>query len=271
MVAKNINNVKPLYKDKYYVYALCKPNGDIFYVGKGKGSRINHHFANWSLNKSTSMKNQTIRKYGNTVKREILCYFDSEDLAYEYEEWLISQYGIESEGGQLRQYAKTRYEYSKDFSEKASKNSRLKTNSDIEDTVVTAYKMYFTDLKNKQQIAKDLSVQYSTLNSWLSGKKHRVLHAKYIQSNLIQRNRENGHANKISKGYDLDQMRSIRKRWVDGECTGVLAKEVGITTSTLKDLLVGNSSKGLFDDYSTFPEKYLKRKNRGKWLEDKIS
>ena len=34
----------PQFKDKYYIYALCKPCGTPFYIGKGKGSRINDHF-----------------------------------------------------------------------------------------------------------------------------------------------------------------------------------------------------------------------------------
>ena len=64
MAAPNPNNVKPLYKDKYYVYCLCKPDGTVFYVGKGKNNRINQHFQKWHLEKSYNKKNMTIRKYG---------------------------------------------------------------------------------------------------------------------------------------------------------------------------------------------------------------
>ena len=60
---------------KYYVYGLFKPNGVLFYVGKGKGSRINDHFKPSNL-KVKSPKASIIKKYGDSIIREIFEYFD---------------------------------------------------------------------------------------------------------------------------------------------------------------------------------------------------
>lgn len=91
--------VKPTL-DKFYVYALCKPCGTPFYIGKGINGRINHHFTQSKLSHD-SLKNLYIKQYGDKVRREILCYFDTEERAFSHEEWLISYYGTLNNGGIL--------------------------------------------------------------------------------------------------------------------------------------------------------------------------
>lgn len=269
MAEINENNVKPFYKDRYYTYALCKPTGEVFYIGKGKGSRINHHFQKWHLSKSNNKKNQTIRKYGNTVKREILCYFNNEEDAYLHEEWLISYYGISCEGGSLLQYAKTRDHYAKSFSKVASKHSRKKTTKKVEELVLKVYKLYFTDCENRYYISEETGVSFATIYTWIIGSKHKVLYEKYITSGVIIKNREVTTEFKLDKRYKVKSLRKDREDWVSGKPTADIAKKYGVTTPKLLRLFYGGSCHGLFHDYTQLPEGYLNRKNKSKWLEDR--
>jgi len=64
-------------KIKYYVYILIDPrNGEIFYVGKGKGNRINDHIKGFFIEKKKetekNRKIEEIIKSGNKVKQIVI-------------------------------------------------------------------------------------------------------------------------------------------------------------------------------------------------------
>jgi len=94
-------------KDKitmYYVYKLIDPrNNKTFYVGKGKGNRVNDHEKE-AVKGNRSKKCALIREIineGSAIKKKIIRRFANEDDAYAYEESLISKIGLHKLTNQL--------------------------------------------------------------------------------------------------------------------------------------------------------------------------
>lgn len=81
----------------FYVYELSDPRDDsVFYVGKGKGSRINCHETE-ARSGRVSRKCDRIREIeasGLTVGKRKVKHFADEQAAYDHEEALIAQYGL---------------------------------------------------------------------------------------------------------------------------------------------------------------------------------
>lgn len=66
----------------FYTYSHSKPNGSIFYIGKGVGDRA------WQKDNRNPYWHRTVDKYGYKV--EVLAKWDKEEDAFEHEKFLIS-------------------------------------------------------------------------------------------------------------------------------------------------------------------------------------
>jgi hypothetical protein len=84
--------------EKYYVYVLMRPDGTVFYVGKGQGNRINDHERD-AKKGAESLKCDIIRKIwseGGSVLKQKVAFFDLKNDAYALESLLIDFFGIEN-------------------------------------------------------------------------------------------------------------------------------------------------------------------------------
>lgn len=94
---KNFNKTTP-----YYTYALCKPNGTPFYIGKGKGLRAWNHLKNFINGKKI---NRFMAEEMASIKEPPIMFIIEGNLteiqALEIEEYYISSYGRKVDGGIL--------------------------------------------------------------------------------------------------------------------------------------------------------------------------
>jgi hypothetical protein len=86
----------------YYIYALIDPRDNSpYYIGKGMGDRYKKHFCNSTLenrNPHRSNKIKKLRRLGYTPKDHVTKVATglSEERAYELEEFIISEIGLEN-------------------------------------------------------------------------------------------------------------------------------------------------------------------------------
>jgi hypothetical protein len=83
-------------ENRFYVYTLSRPDGTVFYVGKGTGYRMDDHERDAKRGEQ-SHKCHIIRKIwreGGTVQKQKAAFFDTEEEAYQHEMHLIATFGM---------------------------------------------------------------------------------------------------------------------------------------------------------------------------------
>lgn len=254
---RQASSVVPLHSDKFYVYALFKPHEfNPFYVGKGIRNRINDHFKKCNL-RHNSPKTGIIKKYGNSIRREILCYFDTESEAYNFEEYLISTYRLVEDGGCLVNYAKTRFQYSERFKTDVCAKGHLARKVKYEKEIVfTAYDLHFRQNLRVWEIAEETGIPENYLYYLLQGRKQKTFFKEYITSEDFFDGR-NGEKSQSVRESKLKVPSDTLINLFDAVCRqtitlGEAAKTLGCNEVWLGKVFLGKKRKDLQLDYERY-------------------
>ena len=191
-ISKNTNwetrFIKPESMDDYYVYCLRRPCGEPFYIGKGRGYRVNAHFRDCIL-KLDDYKSRIIKKHGkDNCFREIIAYFENEDSAFELEEFLIGEIGIVAEGGPLANFRKSTWE-SAFYNESGEQVLPQRPTKFSDEDVLDIYKMWYEDCVPNIVIREFFGISKGHLIGLVRGTSRRNLWEQYVGSGKIKDNR----------------------------------------------------------------------------------
>lgn len=253
--------------DKFYVYALFKPNDfNPFYVGKGKGTRINNHFKPSALSVNTR-KTGVIKKYGDSIRREILCYFTKEQDAYEFEEYMIALYGLQSEGGCLTNYAKTRFEYSDEFNKViAPMGSKVRKRTYSKELIFKVLDDFYKLKTPLPLISEKFNIRDNYAGYIIRGEKCKNDYEEYMQDNPeILLNQKEIHSEvlrmtklltnkKVAKISDADILEAFESICSGHSTLAFQANRINTSSDHLLDVFKGKKRKNLNLDFSRYPQ-----------------
>lgn len=183
LIKDSVKNYREDLSDHYYVYGLARPNGEWFYIGKGKGDRVTKHFQAREM-KRNSHKARVITKYGrDNIHKEIFGYFECEDAAFELEEFIISEIGLEN----LTNHVVSSREFGQIVKKSSNWNQALSLRTKYdEDVIVRCYRLYYELGYSTNEISIEMGIPRDYIKYLVRGRARPRLYEKYILGGLIQ-------------------------------------------------------------------------------------